>query len=210
MKKESFVFIYAAEFPFKYDADKYLFEPRAEEISSCNNIELREQKFFVWKLLEYAVLHGLGSNVEEMNFKKNENGKLIADKYCFSLTHCKGVVAVAISDKAIGVDVEEIEDKRFGEALKKKIIYEDENEQIKNYKPSVRACILWTKKESIFKRDGGQMFRPCNIDTRKGLCRSFFAEGNSKHYIFSLAGESAYDITFFSPFSNIIWGKEIK
>ena len=49
------------------------------------------------------------TSLEKMNFHKSPEGKpLLSSGYC-SISHCKGLVFVAVSNNAIGVDIERFE-----------------------------------------------------------------------------------------------------
>lgn len=119
--KKCFAYLYAAAFPFAAEDKMISFAPRAEEISACSNEFLRKQKFYVWKLLEFATVDALGLKLDLLNLKRDKNGKWHSDKCCFSLTHSKNVVAVALSDNPIGVDAERVDSQRFDAALENRI-----------------------------------------------------------------------------------------
>ena len=100
--------VFAARLP-----DTYLYEPiyppeRQAEIEKCSNEKVKREKYFVWKLLEYAIFNTIGEPIENFNFEKNPNRKWVSDRVYFSLSHSDGVVAVALSDREVGVDIERI------------------------------------------------------------------------------------------------------
>lgn len=135
---------------------------RAKEIQSVTNPQLKLQKISSWKLLEKAVADSFGYRLNELNLSRNANGKWTCDKLFFSLSHTAGQVAVAVSDKPVGVDIESFSafEKRNVEKLADRILCD--NERLTDNAEILR---LWTKKESIFKCFGGEVFSPDKIHT---------------------------------------------
>jgi phosphopantetheinyl transferase len=99
----------------------------------------------------------LAANGVAGQYQKDKDGKpLPVAGYYLSVSHTKGLIAVALSDAPIGVDVEQIRDVNYAPVLKrwgmddcgKSAFFE-----------------LWTRAESAFKLAGGQI-TPCE---RTGL-----------------------------------------
>ena len=87
----------------------------------------------------------------------NEHGKpfLIGNEATtyFSISHCREAIAVAISDKVIGIDAESI--RHADEALVARTMTEAEQSYIHSHAQPDRAFIvLWTRKEAILKGMG--------------------------------------------------------
>ena len=135
-------------------------EQRRKEIESVSNGQLKMQKISSWKLLEKAVKNCFGLAFSNLQFAKNEYGKWECDKLQFSLSHTNEMVAVALSDKPVGVDIESVENfnKRDTKNLAKKIFCTGENAQ-----DNAELLKLWTGKESIYKYKGGGVFSPNKI-----------------------------------------------
>ena len=87
-------------------------------------------------------------------FEYNEYGRpFIAGGPCFSISHCREAVAVAVSDTPVGVDVESV--RRFDEALVRRTMNEEEQQRIFAAEEPARAFIrLWTQKEAVLKLRG--------------------------------------------------------
>ena len=97
-------------------------------------------------------------------FHKSENGKWACDKCEFSLSHGENAVAVALSRKPVGVDVELIK-KPVVDGLEKKILSDAETIEFNVAEDKTDYLITaWSKKESVFKRDGGKNFAPKQIE----------------------------------------------
>ncbi len=151
--KEPEVHVYVAK---KHDVLSFggLFPiKRQNEIDEVSNLEVKKDKYLVWKLLEYALKQSFGVDIKDVKFTKDATGKWLCDKCEFSLSHSKNVVCVAVSKNPIGVDVEKINSDRF--EFLEKILSDKEKEEYQKIKPEEKAEFLfnaWTKKESLFKR----------------------------------------------------------
>ena len=71
----------------------------------------------------------------------------------FSISHCKRGIAVAVSEKPIGVDIETI--RTFSSDLMRKTMSLDEQQRItSSAKPEEEFIRLWTQKEALLKLQG--------------------------------------------------------
>lgn len=71
----------------------------------------------------------------------------------FSISHCKEVVACAVADVPVGVDVERM--RPFNESLARYVLSDEELQQVmKLPAPDVAFIRLWTVKESLLKLTG--------------------------------------------------------
>ena len=86
----------------------------------------------------------------------NEHGKpYIVDGPYFSLSHCKEAIAVTISDKPIGIDVESIRPAK--EELIARVMSEGERRELSELSGEQKDRMftrLWTRKEAIVKAQG--------------------------------------------------------
>lgn len=149
---------------------------RRREIEATANAALRAARVADWELLAFAAKRSLKTDVADALFKKKLSGRWICDRFDFSLTHTKSAVAVAVSNFAVGVDMEfpdEIAEKTPPErleAIKRRFFTQSEQncgEDAANF------AKVFTKKEAVFKRSGKLSFLPSKIDTSKEPCASF-------------------------------------
>lgn len=169
--------VYISRYPFDLENKEIYPEQRAKEIADTRNPSHKEQKYYVWKLLERAVSDRFGKKLSDFTFIRSENGRWECDGFYFSLSHTDGVVSVAVSDSPCGVDTERFELKRFNGKLAKKILNETEYSEYTALRVSDREEFLirkWTEKESIFKMLSENVFIPNNIDTKKYCCGNRF------------------------------------
>ena len=137
---------------------------RQKEIDEAKNEGVKRRKYYVWKLLEYALEWTFGTKIDKVKFHKSENGKWSCDKCEFSLSHSENAVAVALSRKPVGVDVELIKNPVV-DGLEKKILSDAEVSEFNVAEDKTDYLITaWSKKESVFKRDGGRNFAPKQIE----------------------------------------------
>jgi 4'-phosphopantetheinyl transferase len=104
-------------------------------------------------LAEWGRIHQLPVN-EQPIFLYNEYGApYIEDGPSFSISHCKAGIAVAVSEKPVGIDIETI--RTFKLELMRKTMNEKEQEHIlMSAKPEVEFIRLWTQKEALLKQLG--------------------------------------------------------
>lgn len=167
-------YVYVRRYPFDVENKEIIPHIRRDEIDKANNEVHRQQKYYAWKLLEKAVFEKYGIKMDELSFSLNVDGKWECDKLYFSLSHTKDTVAVALSEKPCGIDVEYFSPERFGEKLARRILTEkefleysvlDENER------NEYTFRKWTQKESIFKMLSGSTFMPRTIETSEYFTR---------------------------------------
>lgn len=154
--------VYVAKIPDEIPQERLYPEARMQEIESCKSERVRREKYCAWKLLEYALNRSFGLCMQKIRFEKSENGKWTTENCFFSLSHCDGVAAVAVSRREVGVDVEKIADRM--EKIKRKFLTEDELCQYDEQEDkSLYLAEKWTQKESVFKLQGGKTFSPNEI-----------------------------------------------
>lgn len=108
-------------------------------------------------LKSWLMLKELMDNVQYTmyNVQYNEHGKpYFKDGPCFSISHCKEGIAVAVDDQPIGIDIEAI---RHAEPdLIERTMNAEEQQQIANANVNANAVFtrLWTRKEAVVKAQG--------------------------------------------------------
>ena len=182
------VHVYLARFPFAVEDEQILPAARAQEIESCSNPDVRDAKYYAWKLLEKAMMRSLGLNLKEQKLARSENGKWECPTCHFSLSHSGNLVAVAISRKPIGVDIEKCNEARFTDALTAKILTQNESGKIA---PGREANAAWTKKEAIFKMSGGKCFQPSSIETSQYTTATKVVQADEQYFVTVAAADAA-------------------
>ena len=161
--------VYVAEFDDGVEVKPVHPSIRNEMIERCADPLVKRQRYCVWQLLDYALKQTVGKGVDGMSFNVDVNGKWSCDgDVNFSLSHSGNLVAVAVCDTPVGIDVERLDTSRFNERLARRILTDGELTLYNNVPPEERPQALvkaWTQKEAIFKRDGGKVFAPNQVDT---------------------------------------------
>ena len=187
------VHVYVSRLPFEVENDRIVPQERADEIAGCSNPDVRSRKYYVWKLLERALLNSFGLKLDELKITRSENGKWECPSYCFSLSHSGDMVAVAVSRKPVGVDIEKCDYSRFTDALAEKTVTKSEGEALSRFESGRAAALnaLWTKKEAIFKLSGGKAFQPKRIETSQFSTVTKTVRVANESYFISVASEDA-------------------
>ena len=154
------VSVYIRKWPFDTTEDIFP-EERLFEIDNATNLKVKGQKFYAWKLLEYAMSEEFGFCLSNSGLKK-DSGKWYSNKCEFSISHTGDFVAVAVSTYKVGIDIEECDEQRFNR-LKTKIVHTKEQ-----FVEGISLCKLWTDKEALFKKSDKKNFVPNKINTIGG------------------------------------------
>ncbi len=132
---------------------------RAEYLYSIKNEERRRQSFFVWKLLEFALIN---KGVKNPSFVNNKGKWSLVDGVVkFSLSHSHNLVAVAIDDKNVGVDIEIISDKLL--PLEKRY-----NTTLSGWDKLLYLSRCFTEEEAKFKAEINNNIKSYIVDDNKG------------------------------------------
>ena len=193
------VHVYVARVPFEVDSAEIIPSERKEEIASCSNEQVRRAKFYVWKLLEDALMRSFALQIKDVPFSRTASGKWECSECCLSLSHSKDLVAVALSRGAVGVDVELKNEARFTGALAQKVCTEREENALAMLNESDRASalnVLWTKKEALFKCTGEGAFIPRNLETSGAKFATREIADGDRRYLLTVASEDAASALF--------------
>lgn len=193
------VCVFVASIPFPVENEGIFPASREEEIAGCADGRVRRQKYFVWKLLERELAVELGLKLTELNLKRNGSGKWECGECCFSLSHCGDLVAVALSKKPVGVDIERADGVRFGGALAERIVTESERALLNGVEEPLRGeavNVLWTKKEASFKAYGTGGFNPKQVETTDFATATKMVEWGGQGYFITVASADAARAVF--------------
>jgi phosphopantetheine--protein transferase-like protein len=173
-------------------------DSRRQLVENTTNVELKKQRFYVWKLLEYALDRSLGIKIKNIDMFKNKNGKWFCNECFFSLSHTKGLVAVAISKKPVGIDIE-IFERKVHEKLHEKVFTSSEFEKYNSLSEQDKEQFFvktWCSKESIFKKSDEEHFRPNSLETDKEVVVDFI-EMNGLVYCYAVASQDVNKVRIY-------------
>lgn len=170
---------------------------RYREVLSCKNEKAKQEKYLVWKLLEKAVVDMINLDFANLRFVKTDNGQWICPDFYFSLSHTDGLVCVAVSDSPIGVDVELV--RKINTGLGRKILTERELLLMSELPPDKKNRYLiesWVKKESVFKKNGGEKLLPNRMETSEYSTKLTSIEISGREYVISASVDNCEKIEF--------------
>lgn len=108
-----------------------------------------------WLLLQQRLKEWNGNfvfNEHDKPFMQNALGERI-EGVDFSISHCKNAIAVVLSDRPVGVDVESF--RHAEEPLLKRTMNPEEQAEVRNAADPAEAFTrLWTRKEAVLKLRG--------------------------------------------------------
>lgn len=133
-------------------------------------------------LAMYAIREMFGIPMSEQRIQDGRHGKpflLKHDNIHFNISHSKNVVAVAVCDRPVGIDIEHIVPWR--EPLARRICTPDEWEQLQRADDREAALTkLWTQKEAAVKMIGVGLAGLKNCPTENSCA---FTERRGDYYV---------------------------
>ncbi|MBQ4135908.1 MAG: 4'-phosphopantetheinyl transferase superfamily protein [Clostridia bacterium] len=194
------IYVYVAKLPLTESAEALSNIERQAEINSISNERVRREKYYVWRLLEYAMRQSLGIDPAEVEFKKDTSGKWTCDACEFSLSHSGDALAVAISKEPVGVDIERERIKR-PDAMADFILTANERREYENILNEAKEKYLirkWCEKESAFKLQNKASFKPAQIETAEFFSTVTETELLFEKYILAVSSKSKDTVKIFS------------
>ena len=188
---KDFLHIYICPLPSETFIGEVYPESRNREIQDAKNERVRREKYYAWKLLEYAIEESTKSSIRDYSFLKLETGKWTADGIYFSLSHSNAALAVAVSSRPVGVDIELINPPR-AEGFARRILSDSEFLDFEALPENERLAFLikkWTEKESLFKLFSDKAFVPSEISATEKTTITGTVEILNREYSYSVSSE---------------------
>lgn len=144
-----------------------------------------------YELLELVMENEFGINLSELTINKGEHGKpYFSDcDIKFNISHCKGMVAVALSKETeLGIDAENVRACR--EKVAERVFCESEKAALENSQDKdLFFFLVWTFKEAVIKYTGAGL--SCDISRLDFLrdvqgIEQFVIEGNDDRYVITV------------------------
>ena len=187
--------LYIARFP-DGEIGTVIPQLRQEQIENTGHEGLRRQRYFVWKLLEYGLHRSLGLKMEKLQFSKTEAGKWSCKECFFSLSHSEDVVAVAVSKKPVGVDIEWLE-RQISLKIGDRVFTDAERKQAESAENITQFILTkWTAKESLFKASNETVFRAGDWETDRGVKTQLLQIGD-KVYCCAVASQDVHKLRIY-------------
>ncbi len=177
--------VYVARIPDGIPVGAVDCKERKKEIDAISNDRVKREKFFVWKLLVYALERSFGMRGKKLDFKKEDYGGWSVSGAEISLAHSEGAVAVAVSRAPVGIDIERVHTPRAS-GFAAHILTEREKETLSSLTEE-ELIGLWTAKEAIFKSKKLASFLPKETDTLSASVRTEKITIDGEEYLWSVA-----------------------
>ena len=196
--------VYIARIPESYKLKPLYPKQRYKEVRAVKNDEVRKHKYFAWKLLEYALMHSFAYDITKLELTKSPSGKWVSPSCEFSITHSGDLVAVAVSKKPVGVDIQ-VQKDVLSSSFAERMFTKDEQEALALL-PDDQArknelLNLWAQKESIFKTFNSDKYIPAEIETSDYKTHSETVDVDGVTYHIAVCG---LDISKIRIFKNVI------
>ena len=183
--------VYVAEIPQNTKLGKVYPKERQKAIEDCGSEKVQRERYYVWKLLEYALKQSLGLKFKKVKFEESANGKWRCDACWFSLSHSKNAVAVAVSRKTVGVDIELYKPERMN-GFAPRILNEKEKSAFDGVPETEQNAFLmqkWTEKESIYKCLDVPRCSAISMDTTATKTFTSFVKVGGEKFLLSVASD---------------------
>lgn len=164
-------------------------EKREEYIARATDPDTRRERRAAWQLLDAALKSSRGKDLSEIEIIREECGRWTSPSVCFSLSHTRETVAVAVADLPVGIDIEEIKERDIT-ALSRRALTEREREELDAIPPEdrlTRFYEIWCKKEAYFKTLGSAAFVPNKTDSTEAGAISRVIELDGKRLVLAVA-----------------------
>ena len=190
--------VYLAEMPAAGEMPPLSCALRQRDIDAVSNPELKRQKYYVWRLLEYALQRSFGFKPDDVTFRK-EGERYLCDRAHFSLSHSGNALAVAVSRAPVGVDLERVTE-RDTDRLTRRVLNPAEAAAYDALPADQRADFFfrtWTAKEALFKAAGEDVFHPTEQDTLQGGVKSYEKQIGGERLYLSVATKTTERIRLY-------------
>lgn len=190
--------LYILEFDSLEIADGLLQKVSSERknaIENCINPLKKKQLLLSELLVRKIAKSRLDLTDEDIKFCKNERGKpyiIGTENFCYNVSHSKKLVVMAVSDKAIGVDVEFIR-KSNNKLMDRCFSLEEQRYACEG---DIAFFEVWTKKEAYIKSLGNAFFTnsPKDIAVLEKPLADNFKKFESNGYVISIYKEKIEDV----------------
>ena len=171
---------------------------RDDEVRAIGSELVRREKYFVWRLLESALWSSLGINICDAGLKKSGSGKWHSDVCELSISHGGGLVAVALSSSAVGIDVQELTEPRsprFAERIMTDAEFVGYS-LLDGAEATSYLTECWTRKEALFKMHDLDAFVPRDYDSSDARVTSRRVNLSGKECVISVASDAIDALEF--------------
>ena len=134
------------------------------------------------------LLKEVSNNEETLEFLYNEYGApYLQNGPYFSISHCKAGIAVAVSEKPIGIDIEAVREPKEG-LVSKTMNTEEYTSIMTDVSPDWAFIRLWTQKEAYLKMKGTGIISDLKLVLSDVQDAKFISHDHKEHqYVVTIA-----------------------
>lgn len=181
--------VYFARVPDEGEMTPLYPPERDMDVQSVSNERVKREKYYVWRLLEYALEHSFGLRMPELEFTKDSGGRWSTPRCEISLSHSGSAVAVAVSRAPVGVDIELPRALRSDRMAEHILDAAELGDYAMLSEEEKADCLIrrWTAKEATFKSLHLAVFEPTKtrVDEQRIKTDEIVLDG--ERYIYSVA-----------------------
>ena len=148
------------------------------------------QSEFAAQVLRRAYREVFRLNLDELNLRRLSNGKLTCDKGYFSISHSGSYVAVAVSERPVGVDIQKYNGEKVLDVAKK-FFTEAEKRQLAESDGKIDCFYLtWCKKEALWKSLDAQPPTIATVETSNAPFTTSILNLDGEKYYLAITGDA--------------------
>lgn len=166
---------------------------RLKYLDGFKDEETKKQSLAVWILLEKIINKLFGVDLQKIKFYREKSGKWGSDVCEFSISHTKELVALAISDIPVGVDIEEVRKIKSPLFKDRFLTTKEKEEMVSAINKDEFLIETWTKKESVYKAKNGD-YKLTDKEYGKDKIKSYSFDFEGKKYFLSVCSQKIEDI----------------
>lgn len=152
-------------------SDEYMYLSSLSDIVNTNYYKFEDcqNSIIGISLAQLAICESLNLKLNQLKISRNKYGKLFEKSCYFNISHCQNYVVCSLSDKVVGVDIENIIQEDINIENFNKYFTPEEQKYLQNSKTKRREAFtkLWVLKESYIKYLGHGLFIPLNSFSMK-------------------------------------------
>lgn len=157
----SFIKVYLSKYPFDVNEPLYC-EERQTEINHCLTQKSHDEKYYIWHLLQFAMKDTFHIDIKNVSFSHLKNGKWTCPLCYFSFSHSGPLLAVALSNQKVGIDIQSIRDISNKSKMMSYLLSNEEQDLFTNLN-SLNLLRIFSLKEALFKSGEQDFFNPLEI-----------------------------------------------
>lgn len=184
---------------------EFISPERSERIRRIKPERDKILSFFAEIKMKNEISEYCGIPFKDIKFSYNSHGKpyLKDTAVNFSVSHSENLIAFAISEKAVGIDLEHTSRKPNMRVAERFFTADEYNSIINSENPDEEFYKIWTSKESYLKMIGTGLSKSLNsFDVLLDELKNYFFTEKAEKYILTVCYENALNENIETDFSD--------